>query len=262
MDKGALLDRLGAAGEERLALSRVLDRYEQSRRRGTGEATDFLTPQQRLRSLELLRLAGAGESDYVCTGGYPEAERQVILFLPDWLEEPEEELAFLRAAFHGGDSSLTHRDVLGSLMGLGVTRERVGDILISDHSADVVVAPSLVEFLLQNWDSAGRVRLEVSLIGREELTAPQVQVKEVRDTVSSLRLDAVVASAFSLSRGKAAELIAAGKVAMDHVPCEKGDKPVAEGAVISVRGLGKARLTECGRVTKKGRIALTIERYV
>ena len=65
MDKGALLDRLGAAGEERLALSRVLDRYEQSRRRGTGEATDFLTPQQRLRSLELLRLAGAGESDFV-----------------------------------------------------------------------------------------------------------------------------------------------------------------------------------------------------
>ena len=95
----------------------------------------------------------------------------------------------------------------------------MGDILISDHSADVVVAPSLAEFLLQNWDSAGRVRLEVSLIGREELTAPQVQVKEVRDTVSSLRLDAVVASAFSLSRGKAAELIAAGKVAMDHVPC-------------------------------------------
>ena len=97
----------------------------------------------------------------------------------------------------------------------GITRGRVGDILISDHSADVVVSPSLAEFLLQNWDSAGRVRLEVSAIVREELTIPRVQIKEVRDTVSSLRLDAVVAAAFSLSRGKAAELIAAGRVSLD-----------------------------------------------
>ena len=80
--------------------------------------------------------------------------------------------------------------------------------------------------------------------------------------MSSLRLDAVAASAFSLSRGKAAELIAAGKVSLDHVPCEKPDKPVSEGAVLTVRGLGKARLAECGKVTKKGRIALRIERYV
>ena len=64
------------------------------------------------------------------------------------------------------------------------------------------------------------------------------------------------------SRGKAAELIAAGRVSLDHVPCEKPDKPVSQGAVITARGLGKARVAECGRMTKKGRIALTIERYV
>ena len=261
MDKRELIARAAQEPEDRLLLARVLDKYEQTERRSIPASTGFLSPREQVMAVSLLNAAGVREG-YILDGGYEGAERKVLSFLPDWAEEDGEALAFLRARFRGADSALTHRDILGSLMGQGVTRERIGDILISDHSADVVVAPSLAEFLLQNWDSAGRVGLEVSRIGREELTAPRVQVKEVRDTVSSLRLDAVVASAFSLSRGKAAELIAAGKVALDHVPCEKGDKPVAEGAVISVRGLGKARLTECGRVTKKGRIALTIERYV
>ena len=261
MDKAAVIARVASDPADRLLLARVLDQYEKAERRGIPAATVFLSPREQAMAQALLNTLGV-RSGYVFDGGYEGAERKLLAFLPDWAEDAAGELAFFRAAFRDKDAVLTHRDILGSLMGLGITRERVGDILISDHSADVVVAPSLAEFLLQNWDSAGRVRLEVSLIGREELTAPQVQVKEVRDTVSSLRLDAVVASAFSLSRGKASELIAAGKVALDHVPCEKGDKPVAEGAVLSVRGLGKARLAECGRVTKKGRIALTIERYV
>ena len=91
---------------------------------------------------------------------------------------------------------------------------------------------------------------------------PDLQVKTVRDTVSSLRLDAVASSAFSMSRGRAAELIAAGRVNLDHVPCLKGDRPVAEGAVLTVRGLGKARLVQVGPLTKKGRTAITIERYL
>ena len=107
----------------------------------------------------LLNAAGI-RSGYVLDGGYEGAERKVLAFLPDWAEEAPEALAFLRAAFRDKDAALTHRDILGSLMGQGITRERVGDILVSAHSADVVVSPSLAEFLLQEWDSAGRVRLD------------------------------------------------------------------------------------------------------
>ena len=146
-------------------------------------------------------------------------------------------------------------------MGLGIVRERVGDILVSPHSADVVAAPSLGEFFLREWDSAGRVRLTVTEIGREELLVPEVKVTRVQDTVSSLRLDAVVSAAFSMSRGRAGELIAAGKVSLDHTPCLKPDKPVGEGAVISARGFGKAVVRECGRTSKKGRIILVMDRY-
>ena len=89
-----------------------------------------------------------------------------------------------------------------------------------------------------------------------------VQVKLIRDTVSSLRLDAVTATAFSMSRGRAAELIAAGRVNLDHAPCLKPDKPVAEGAVLTARGFGRARLREVGGLSKKGRTGITIERYL
>ena len=261
MDKRELIARAAQEPEDRLLLARVLDKFEQRERRNIPASTGFLSPREQTLAVSLLNAAGIREG-YRLDGGYEGAERKVLTFLPDWAEEDPETLAFLRADFRGADSVLTHRDILGSLMGQGIARERVGDILLSDHSADVVVSPSLAEFLLQNWDSAGRVRLDISPIDREALTIPQVQVKEIRDTVSSLRLDAVASSAFSLSRGKAAELIAAGKVSLDHMPCEKPDKPVAEGAVLTVRGLGKARVAECGKLTKKGRIALRIERYV
>ena len=177
-------------------------------------------------------------------------------------EGEQGELAFLRADFHGPDSALTHRDILGSLMGLGVARERVGDILVGEHSADIVASPSLRDFFLREWAQAGRVRLTVAEIGREDLLVPVLQVKNIRDTVSSLRLDAVLSSAFSMSRGRAAELIAAGRVSLDHVPCVKGDKLVSEGSVLSVRGLGRAKLTEVGGLSRKGRTGITIERYL
>ena len=217
----------------------------------------------RSRQLAQAMLNAAGvRSGYLFDGGYEGAERTVLLFLPGWAEEPAgDELVFLRASFHGGES-LTHRDILGSLMGLGVVRERVGDILVSPHSADIVAAPPLREFFLREWDQAGRVKLTVTEIGREALCVPQTQVKVIRDTVSSLRLDAVTATAFSMSRGRAAELIAAGKVSLDHVPCLKGDKPVGEGAVITARGLGKAKLAGVGGLSKKGRTGITVERYI
>lgn len=262
MDKTVLIAKIAQERSDQLLLARVWDKYEQSQRKNIPAATVFLSPREGHIAKGLLDAAGV-RGGYVFDGGYEDAERKILIFLPDWAEEPTgEELVFLRAEFHGEDSALTHRDLLGSLLGLGVTRERVGDILVSPHSADIVAAPSLREFFLREWDQAGRVKLTVSEITRDALCVPQAQVKTVRDTVPSLRLDAVVASGFSMSRGRAAELIAAGKVHLDHVPCLKCDKSVSEGAVITVRGLGRARLTGVGGLTKKGRTGITIERYL
>ncbi len=135
MDKGALLDRLGLAGEDRLALAKVLDKAEQASGRNIPAATDFLSPQQRAQALDLLHLAGISESAYVLQGGYEGAERQVLQFLPDWMEPESAEapIRCLRAVFRE-EEKLSHRDFLGSLMGMGIVREKVGDILVAPEA--------------------------------------------------------------------------------------------------------------------------------
>ena len=260
MDKNTMITKIAQDSEDKLLLARIWDKYEQMERRGIPTATAFLSPREQTMAQALLNTARV-HTGYRFDGGFEDAERKLILFLPEWAETSEDEPIFVRAVFHGSDSTLTHRDILGSLMGLGITREKVGDILISPHSADVAVAPQLTEFLLREWDSAGRVRLSVSLIQRHELLCPQTTVTQVSDTVSSLRLDAVVSAAFSMSRGKAAELIAAGRVSLDHMPCTKSDKSVGQNSTITARGFGKAVVRECSRVSKKGRIILIIDRY-
>ncbi len=263
MDKGALLDRLGLAGEDRLALAKVLDKAEQASVRNLPAATDFLSPQQRARALDLLRLAGISESAYVLQGGYEGAERQVLQFLPDWMEPEiaETPIRCLRAVFRE-EEQLTHRDFLGSLMGMGIVREKVGDILVAPGSADLLVLEGVADFLLRSWSSAGRTRLRVSAIGLESLHIPVIQRKEVRDTVSSLRLDAVAASGFRLARGKAAALIESGKVQLNWRECVKPDKLLEAGDVVSARGFGKFELSEVGGLTRKGRVSIVLQIYV
>ena len=187
MDKAAVIARVASDPADRLLLARVLDQYEKAERRGIPAATVFLSPREQAMAQALLNTLGV-RSGYVFDGGYEGAERKLLAFLPDWAEDAAGELAFFRAAFRDKDAVLTHRDILGSLMGLGITRERVGDILVSPHSADVVASPSLGDFFLREWDSAGRTRLAVTEIGREELLVPEVKVTRVQDTVSSMRL--------------------------------------------------------------------------
>ena len=263
MEKSKLLDRCGAEGEDRLLLAKVLDRAEQAVSRSVPAHTDFLSPQQQAQARELLHLAGIPETAWLCQGGYEGAERNILLFLPDWMEPEmaESPLRCLRASFRA-EERLSHRDFLGSLMGMGIVREKVGDILVSPGSCDLIVLESVAEFLLQSWDSAGRARLHVTEITAGELHIPQARFEEVRDTVSSLRLDAVASTGFRMARGKAAELIASGRVQVNWRECTKGDKLLSEGDTVSARGFGKFQLAQVGGVTKKGRISIVVKRYV
>ncbi len=260
MDKKTLLDRAAATEEERLLLARVLDKYEQCARRGIPTHTDFLTPAEQCAAQDLLN-AAAIRDGYRFLGGYDRAERRMLYFLPEWQETPDEAAAFLRAAFRREDA-ITHRDLLGGLMGLGIAREKVGDILVGEASADVIVSADVAPFLLREWTGAGRAHLRVSAIEAEALSVPELRMKEIRDTVATLRLDAVTASGFSISRTKAAELIAAGRVQKNARECLKPDAPVAQGDVVSARGLGKFEVSEVGGKSKKGRTMLVLRRYL
>lgn len=265
MDKSKLLDRVASGGEERIVLARALDKLEQSRNRNILTATDFLSPQELASAMALARMAGAGETEVLAWGGYEGAERQVLLFLPEWMEPTEAAaqvpLRCLRCAYRA-EVPLTHRDFLGSLMGLGIVREKVGDILVTPESCDLIVLDTVAEFLLQSWDGAGRAKLSVSAIEPGDLRIPELQCEELRDTVASLRLDAVASCGFRTSRAKAAALIESGRVQVNWRECLKPDHLLEQGDVVSARGLGKFKLDQVGGLSRKGRTGILIKRYI
>ncbi len=261
MDRRTQIARLAQSAEDEILLARVYECITRASQAGRPAASCFLSKREQMLCAELLR----GER-FRFFGGLESAEREVCCHVPeyldeeDWLLGPDGPLAAVRAEFYEQDV-LTHRDFLGSFMGCGVKRETVGDIYVRSGVCDFLVTRPILPYLLQNLTSAGRTKLRLRELPLSELEPPQAHSKTVRDTVSSLRLDSVVSSGFSISRGKAADYIAAGKAELNYLPCLKPDKAVAAADVICVRGLGKIRLEEIGGATKKGRTAITIIRY-
>lgn len=199
---------------------------------------------------------------YCFYGGYEEAERTVAVFLPDYAELAEHNpLALLRIT-QDGHRELSHRDYLGSLMGLGIKREIVGDILVRENGADIVIIKDMGDFLLYHYEKAGRTALKAEIVPIEEIIVPEGRFEEKRDTVASLRLDNVIASAFSTSRGKAAEAIERGIVFVNGLQSEKSDWQIKEGDKLVVRGKGKVLLKTVGGVTKKDRISIIIHKFL
>lgn len=195
-------------------------------------------------------------------GGYDDAERVILINLPDYaFVEDDDPLTVIRASVPAGSRPLTHRDYLGSLVGLGIKRDLLGDILVRSDGADIIVLADIADFILMNYCKAGRTSLSLEQVPVRELIVPETERKVITDTVASLRLDNIVASAFGLSRGKAAEAIKGGIVFVNHVEVTKADAAVSEGDQLTLRGKGKARLAEIGGRSRKDRLYIQIERY-
>lgn len=256
------MDKIAKTPEDRLLLAKAWDKIHSAMQRNIPGHTGFLSP----REQELCQFLFGNHPQLHFFGGTEEAERKMLCFLPDYWEESflwedGSPIVCLRANFYKGDT-LTHRDILGALMGLGIRRETVGDIHLSQGSCDFLVAEEIAPFLLQDFKQAGRTHLTLTQIPLSQIRLPEMKIQEISDTVSSLRLDSVISSGFRISRSTAAELIEAGKAAIDGLPCEKPDKTVCEGNQISLRGYGKIRLHKIGGQTKKGRISVMIHRYL
>ena len=256
------IEKIAHSAEDRLLLAKVWDKINAGLRREIPANTCFLSP----RELEMTRYL-FGDVPGLCTfGGYEGAERQMLIFLPEYLDESalmdeDSPVVCLRATFYEGDSP-SHRDFLGALMGAGIARETVGDICVGKGSCDFFVTAEIAPYIQQNFTSAGRTKLRISAVALCDAQIPEPETKEIRDTLASLRLDSVISAGFRIGRSLAAQYVTQGKAAIDGLPCEKPDKAVAEGVKISVRGLGKIKLETVNGQTKKGRISVTILRYV
>lgn len=264
MNKTELLNKFSKDPEERIILARALDQLDRAQNRSIPCATQFLSPAQRA-ALEPL-LAACGHPKHLFHGGYEGAERTVCVFLPDWQEAEDwdaaDELSAIECAYPPTGADLTHRDLLGGLMGIGLTRERVGDILVGESAAQIVCLRDAAPIILSQFGQAGRYRLRLREIPLSALAPAPAEVKLIHDTVSTLRLDAVLSCGFALARGKAADAVTGGRVSLNHRECLKPDKPVGEGDVLTCRGLGKCVVKEVPGQSKKGRTMLVLEKYV
>ena len=242
--------------EDQAQMMRRLDELAaRTARTGFSCCTMFLSPAE---ALWAQASANRQRVNLTLFGGYEDAERCIACFWED--AEPDGfPITAIRLTWPH-QSAPGHRDVLGSVMGLGIKRGCIGDIVLEEECGYLFAENQMAVHIAEALLSAGRIRLQTELLDAWPQLAPPKGI-EARDTVASLRLDAVIAAGFNLSRTEAAELIAAGHVKLRHLPNERCDARVEEGDAISVRGHGRLVVEEVGNPTKKGRLPLRLMKY-
>lgn len=221
--------------------------------------SSFLTMEEATDAGSICRKAGV---PYFLYGGHSESERKMLV-----ISDLEEEdllpcFPFVLLEAIGRDLALlTHRDVLGALMALGIRRELLGDIMVQDGKAFLFATDHIKEYLIQNVESIGRQSVQLMEVA-SDFQLPKPRFEELRLTVASLRADAVVGSLCHCSREQANRLIDGKSVFINHNLLEKKTKEVRAGDRIIVRGSGKWIVDQCGDLTKKGRSVLLCRKYI
>ncbi len=241
--------------EEKIIIARIRDAARLAEKRNCPVYTDFLSPLGQILAQKTAE--SIGFSDFRLWGGYEGAERKMGVFIPNRFTEPEFPITVLALNTRGEYPA--HPEILGALTGLGVRREKIGDILASATPPKLLCDTSIAPFLRENFVKAGRkaFRLEECDIG----DVPEEEHETKTFTVPSLRLDCVAAEGFGMARTKMTELIKKGGACLNWEETDSPSASVAEGDVISLRGQGRLMVCEIGGHSRKDRIFITVNRY-
>lgn len=248
--------------------------------RGAVAISSFLSPGERRRAERYLEQRGE-RGRAVFWGGYPDAERTCLFLLPDFygnledlgLDSAEELSAFLEGISEDGVSAirvtgsgyrkLSHRDYLGSLLGLGLERDAVGDIAAqSEQEAVVFCKRRLGVFLIETLEKVASDTVRCRVYEMDENFTDGRRYRPISDTVASPRLDCVVAALTNLSREDAQSAVRGGLVEVDFEREERVDLSLTPPATISVRGYGRYVLRSFDGETKKGRLRLRADQLI
>ncbi|MGN1367880.1 MAG: YlmH/Sll1252 family protein [Aristaeellaceae bacterium] len=190
-------------------------------------------------------------------GGWPDAERVQVCFHPAFAEAAFTAV-WLEIRWAAKFAHVEHRDLLGSLMALGMDRAFFGDLIALEDRAYLLCLPEVGVRLPLEWEKAGNVPIRVKLLEEAPDIAPP-RGELLRDTVASLRLDCILSAGMKTSRSRAAEIIRTGAVAVDHMAEERNDRMLNGGQLLSIRGFGRIRLIEVGSPTRKERLPVVLE---
>ncbi len=224
--------------------------------------TEFLNPFEVKNAVAIVN----SEQDLACRvdGGYEGAERSVVSIFPYYMGDEAKlvDIKFLQIEGNFKFSSVSHRDYLGSLMGLGIKREKIGDILLHENFCQIVADADIADYIIYNLKKVSNNTVKVKEITRSELLKSVQSFEEKSYTVSSLRVDNIISAAFNISRQKASKFIDVGFVTVDYEKIEKSSFIVPKGAILSVRKNGKFILSEVGNLTRKEKIKIKIKKFV
>lgn len=247
--------------EEKLALAKVIDKANIAIKSFKTEFSSFMDPYKAHKFKSLL----SSERDIKITlyGGFDMAERLKLGFFSEYDDCEDLSLFPISAVeiYYNGNfvSGLTHRDFLGSIMGLGITREKVGDIITENSRAVVFCDSDIADYICVNLEKVKHTKVKCRVL--EDYKPKETEITEKKFTVASLRLDAVLAHAFNIARGKASDFIKSEKVFLNWKNEPSVSKTVCEGDIITLRGYGRIKILEIIGTTKKDRILLNIGIY-
>lgn len=254
--------------EDEILLSQIKDKAVLCDKDSVITSTDFLD--LRKQSVAVSFLKRQKGIRWELFGGYENAERKTVVFLPFYVEnlsvylsdDPESSPLTVFRADKDAFSTLSHRDYLGALTGMGIRREMLGDIVVDDEGCFFFAKNSIAPYILQNFNQAGRGSLKISKVTDFPDFNRNINLREICVFVVSPRLDAVVGGVFNLSRSKASEAIEKGIVFLNDEQIFKPDFKVKKGDKLVFKGKGRARIKDDTSKTKKGRSALIVDMFI
>ncbi|XP_021997395.1 putative RNA-binding protein YlmH isoform X2 [Helianthus annuus] len=223
--------------------------------------TDFLTPPVLKESMMIIeKLADVNTS---VQGGYPEAERcRLSVGHPEVLTADPDIVAALSISGNFGFQPCSHGDFLGAILGTGIVRNKLGDILLQgEKGAHVLVVPELVDFLTMSLDKVGNVPVTCKKMPLIALEYEPPRTRTFKTVEASMRIDAIASAGFKISRSKLVGLISDGDVRVNWVTVTKNNTTIKSGDMISVSGKGRLKIGEVNE-TKKGKFAVELIRFL
>lgn len=260
LDKEKLLSHLHRE-EERLLGDFILDKIEKVIERKSTEQTNFLNPHQQKIALGLVKQIN--DINYLTEGGYKKAERKRIVVFPEYLfpDHVESTIEVIKVDGNFNFKNLSHKDFLGAILGLGIKREMVGDVLVLDDFAQIIIAKEILEFVNLNFKKVNEVPVEIKKIDQEDIVIPTKNTKDIPTTVASMRLDAVASAGFGDSRSKISRDIENNRVKLNYKIVTDPASDVKLGDLISIRNRGRVEVYEKRGLSNRGRIKLLLKRY-
>lgn len=243
-------------GDKKFQMRRIIDKVEIVLRNHFQESTDFLDPYE--RSLAKSILNKFSEIKYIENGGTDEAERKIITIYPEYIKNIDRDYDLEVIRVKGDIQSLIHKDFLGALMNLGISRNKIGDILLYDSYTDIICKREVSDFINLNLEKVGNKNVSIEKTSIDSLIPIEIKFKEIKKIMPSLRLDAYISSCYNLSRSKSIKIIKSGKVKVNWQVIDKSSKELQTGDVISVRGYGRSTLHCTEGLTKKENIKTII----